>query len=140
MPDLISLPRYVVSRGHPAIFFLDARLRGCVIIHNRVLRGTIFRAKALDYIDNSLILNNLFFFHRFGRLCGAGFQPCQGRLRHSLVGGDPGIQLIAVWIAQKLHFVSRLRGNDGGLSENASTLEIVRCRRVGTVNFATPVK
>ena len=103
MPDLISLPRYVVSRGHPAIFFLDACLRGCVIIHNRVLRGTIFRAKALGYIDKNLILYNLSISTCLTGCVAQGFNPAKAGCDTAPFAGMTFLGMVNCHISNRLY-------------------------------------
>lgn len=54
-----------------------SRAGGRVIIHNMVLQGTIFRAKALNYIDNNFILINLFISTCLAGCVAQGFNPAK---------------------------------------------------------------
>jgi len=58
-------------------FFYHARTGGCVIIHNMVLRGTIFRAKALAYTDKTMIMYSFFLSICFPGHVAQGFNPAK---------------------------------------------------------------
>ena len=96
------------------------RERGCVIIHNLVLRGIILRAEALAYIDNGLIIHNLFLYS-FCQIMQRRVSTLPKRIaaQPGNRGSRMSLQLIAVylcWIALKLHFVPHFHGNDWGYS------------------------
>jgi hypothetical protein len=70
----VKLLRYP---GGNSLKTLDPRLRGCVIIQNSVLRGIIFRAKALAYIYNNMIIHSLFLFICLLGHVAQGFNPAK---------------------------------------------------------------
>ena len=66
----------LLSYQHPALF-LDPRLRDCVIIQQIVLHRIIFRAKALGYIENSLIIQGFILSNLMPGHVAQGFNPAK---------------------------------------------------------------